>query len=135
MIVCFDYLSVNARVSTASLVLSCSAGRSSARCPCRLVAQDLKVMEGVGSAFSFVFRVLLSSCMLCVYRKSCCYYGFSYLFRCLQIYFFFKEVGWCNSVWPVLKQNWAGLLRQGLVDTGLLLETGMAIATDGFSLV
>lgn len=46
-----------------------------------------------------------------------------------------KKGGWCNSVWPVLKQNWAGLLRQGLVDTGLLLETGMAIATDGFSLV
>lgn len=122
-------------VSKASLVLSCSAHCPCRSVKCRLAARDLKVMEGIGSAFSFVFRVLLSSCMLCVYRKSCCYYGFSYLFRCLQIYFFFKEVGWCNSVWPVLKQNWAGLLRQGLVDTGLLLETGTAVATDGFSLV
>ena len=38
-------------------------------------------------------------------------------------------------VWPILKQNRAGLLNEGLSDISLLLETGMAVATDVVSLV
>lgn len=38
-------------------------------------------------------------------------------------------------VWPILKQNRPGVLKEGLVDSSLLLETGMAVATDVVSLV
>lgn len=33
-------------------------------------------------------------------------------------------------MWPILKPNRAGLFKEELVDVSLLLETGMAVATD-----